>query len=149
MSRRHQYCTSSKIWIESTGNRWNSNGKNLRNLGVNLNSSKEGSSSCQGTMTWYGEHKEIMKIAWRIPCVLQKMPRSSRTDVGQFWDLVVRRSGTEFTSASQMANGTKLLKHDAQFCGERASCISCHQRFRKRRIQKQRRWKEVHSHQRK
>ena len=37
---------------------------------------------------WHGmgEHKETMKIIWRIPWMLQHTPRSSRTNVGHFWD---------------------------------------------------------------
>ena len=38
------------------------------------------------------------------------MPRGFRTDVGHFWNLVVRTSGTEFMSASQMVNGIKVAE---------------------------------------
>ena len=68
------------------------------------------SSSCQCTMTLSGEHRKMKKIVWRITCTLRHMPRSSRTNVGQFWDLVVRKSGMELMSVSQMVNGTKLQK---------------------------------------
>ena len=57
-----------------------------------------------------GEHREIMKIVWRIPGMLQHVPTSSRMDVGHFWDLVVRNSGMELLSVSHMVNGTKLQK---------------------------------------
>ena len=77
---------------------------------MNLSNSKEGSSSCQCRMTLSGEHREIMKIAWRIPGMLQHMPTSSRKDVGHFWDLVVRKGGMELMSVSQMVNGTQRLK---------------------------------------
>ena len=108
----------SKIWIESTGSWRNSSGQFSqdllqwefslkfnrwwRNWGVNLSNSKKGSSSCQCTMTLFGEHQEIMEIVWRIPGMLEHIPRGFRTDVGHFWDLVVRKSGTELMSASQM-----------------------------------------------
>ena len=52
-----------------------------------------------------------MKIVWRIPWLLRQMPRSSRTDVGHFWDLVVRK----WYETHGMVNGS----HDAQLCRER------------------------------
>ena len=58
----------------------------------------------------FGENQEIMKIAWRIPCMLHHMQNSSRTNVGHIWDLVVRKSGMELTSTSQMVTGTELLR---------------------------------------
>ena len=54
--------------------------------------------------------REIMNIVWRVPGMLQHMPTSSRKYVGHFWDLVVRKSGMELMSVSQMVNGTELLK---------------------------------------
>ena len=38
------------------------------------------------------------------------MPRGFHSDVGHFWDLVVRKSGMELTSNSQTVTGTELLK---------------------------------------
>ena len=37
------------------------------------------------------------------------MPRSSRTDVGHFWDLVVMESGTELMSASWMEQTAEVM----------------------------------------
>ena len=70
----------SKIWIESTGSRWNASGRFSqdslqwefstrfkrwwRNKGVNLSNFKEGSSPCQCAMTLSGEHWKMKKIAW-------------------------------------------------------------------------------------
>ena len=48
---------------------------------MNLRRSKIGSSSCHCTTTFYGEHREIMKIEWRSPGMLQHVPTSSRKDV--------------------------------------------------------------------
>ena len=42
--------------------------------------------------------------------MLQHMPTSSLTDVSHFWDLVVRKSGTELMPANQMVNGTKTAE---------------------------------------
>ena len=54
-------------------------------------------------------------IAWWTPGnhenrMLQHIPKCSRKDVGHFWDLVVRKSGMELMSVSQMVNGTQRLR---------------------------------------
>ena len=96
-------------------------------------------------MTLNGEHKEIMNIACRIPWILQHMPRSSRTDVGHFWDLVLRKVVRNSCQQAKWWMEQNCWSHDAQLCWEPASCISFHRRYRKRIIKKQRGWKEVHS----
>ena len=77
---------------------------------MNLNNFKEGSSSCQCTLTLYGENEETEKIVFRILSMWQHTLKSSRKDVGPFWDLVARGSGTESMSANQTENGTRLPK---------------------------------------
>ena len=76
---------------------------------MNLRRSKIGSSSCQCTTTFCGEHREIMKIEWRSPGMLQHVPTSSRKDVGHFWDLDQSRIGTELVQINQTEIGTRLL----------------------------------------
>ena len=61
---------------------------------------KEGSSSCQWTITSHGEYETI--VVWRIPGMLQHLPRGCCADVRHFWDLVVRGSATELMLASQI-----------------------------------------------
>ena len=53
-----------------------------------------------------GNNGNCMASSMNVAAYAKKFPR----DVGHFWDLVVRKSGTELMSASQMVNGTKLLK---------------------------------------
>ena len=79
------------------------------NYSVNLSSSKEGSSSCQGTKTLYRENEETQKNARRILLQLRIMLADSRSDVGHFWDMDQRRNGTELFLISQMDSGTRLL----------------------------------------
>ena len=71
----------SKIWIESTGSRWSSSGKSSQdsphwefslrfrrwwmNQSVNQSNSKEGSSSCQCTVTLIGQNEETKNIVLR------------------------------------------------------------------------------------
>ena len=116
----------SKIWIESTGNTWNSSGQISQdslqwefstrfkrwwlNQSVNQSNSKERSCSCQCTMTPIGENEEtekiVLRMLWELPSVLE----DSRKGTGHFWDLDRRRNGTELMSTKLMENGRKLLK---------------------------------------
>ena len=101
----------SKIWIGSTGSRWSSSGKISQdslhwkfstkfkwwwlNQSVNQSRSKEGSSSCQCTMTLIGQDEETKKIVLRTLSELLSMLENSRKDIGRFWCLDPWRNGTE------------------------------------------------------
>ena len=115
-----------KIWIESTGNQWNSSGKFpqnslhwelslrfkiwWRNQSVNLSNSKEGSSSCRCTMTLRGENEETTRIVLRILSKWENMLKNSRKDVGHFWGLDATRNGMGPILTNQTEYGTGLLK---------------------------------------
>ena len=115
----------SKIWIESTGSRWSSSGKNvsrLTTLGIldeiqkMMTESKcepeqfKGSSSCQCTMILIGQNEETKKIELRTLPELLSMLEESRMDIGHFQGLDPRRNGTEPVSTNLMENGRKLPK---------------------------------------
>ena len=61
-------------------------------------------------MTLNGEVQEMKKIVQRILEALQQTPRGFHSDVGNIWDSVVRKSGMELVSTSQMVNGTEFLR---------------------------------------
>ena len=114
------------ISIESTGCQWSLSGKISqhslnwefstrfkrwwRNQGVNQSNSKEGSSSCQCTMTLYGENEETKRRVLRIVSKLRSMLEVSRKDIGRFWGLDPKRNGMEPILTNRMENGMKLLK---------------------------------------
>ena len=112
----------SKIWIESTGSRWSSSGQfsqdslrwefstRWRNQSVNRSISKEGSSSCQCTMTSSGEKGETENFIANALSELLCMLEDSRKDVGRFWGLDPRRNGTEPMPTNRTENGRWLLK---------------------------------------
>ena len=85
----------------------------IQKMIVNLSNFKEGSSSCPCTMTLYGRLQEMKKVVLRFflwKKTLQHTPKAFHSDLGHIWDLVVRKSGMELMSTSQMVNGTKLLR---------------------------------------
>ena len=116
----------SKISIGSTGSRWSSSGNFPRislhwefstkfkrwslDHSVNQSNWKEGSSSCQCTMTLFEQDEEVKQIVLRILSGLLSMLEDSRKDIGRFWCLDPRRNGTEPMSTNRMENGRKLLK---------------------------------------
>ena len=61
-------------------------------------------------MALYGELQDMKTFVWRILSTLQHSPEGAHSDVGHIWDLVVRKSGMELVSTSQMVNGTELLR---------------------------------------
>ena len=108
------------------GDRWSSSGKISQdslhwefstiferwwlNQSLNQSNSKEGSSSCQCTMTLVGQNEEKKKIELRKLSELPSITEDSRKDVGRFWDLDPRRNGTDPIPKNRMENGIKLLK---------------------------------------
>ena len=66
-------------------------------------SRKEGSSSCQCTMTLIGQNEEIKKHVLRMLSELLSMLEDSRKDIG-------RSYGTEPMPTNRMENGIQLLK---------------------------------------
>ena len=111
--------------------------------------SKEGLSSCQCTMTLIGQNEEIKKFLFGMLSKLLSMLEDSREDIGRFQGLDPRKNGTELLYANPTGNGTKLLRiwcstlPKADILVFRAT-----ERLGKRRIEKQRKRKEVHSLQR-
>ena len=83
---------------------------NTRRESVNLSNSKEGSSSCQCTMTLIGENEETYEVALRMLSELLRVLEDLREDTGRVWGLDRRRNGTEPMSTNRMENGIKLLK---------------------------------------
>ena len=79
-------------------------------MSVNRSNSKEGSSSCQCTMTLIGENEGTRIIVLRMLSEVLSVLEDSRKDVGRLWGLDPRRNGTEPMSTNLMENGTKLLK---------------------------------------
>ena len=77
---------------------------------MNLSNFNEGSSSCQCTMTLYGENEEIEKTVLPILSMLQHTLERSRKDVCHFWCLDARRNGMEPIVRNRTENGTELLK---------------------------------------
>ena len=130
----------SNIWIESSGSRWSSSGKYSEdslqwefssrfkrwwmNQRVNQSNSREGSSSCQCTMTLIGKNEETKECAFRMLSELLNI-------------LEQRWYGRENASEGMMLN-----------FAESGPCISCQQLLRKRRIKKQSKKSENHSLQR-
>ena len=107
------------------GNRRSSSGKysqdsqllassnRFKNLWMNNSviqcSSKAGSSSCQCTMTLYGENKETQKSVKIIHLQLRTMLSDFLAVIGHSWDLDQKRNGTELILTNQMVIGTELL----------------------------------------
>ena len=54
------------------------------NQSVNQSNSKEGSSSCQCTVTLIGQNEETKKIVLRMLSELLSMFEGSRKDIGRF-----------------------------------------------------------------
>ena len=77
---------------------------------MNQSSSKEGSSSCQCTLTLYGENEETKQIVLRILFRLESMLEDSRRDVGGFGGLDPKRNGMEPILINRMENWIKLMK---------------------------------------
>ena len=105
----------------STENKWSSSEKILQdslhcefstrlkrwwlNQSVNQSNLKEGTSSCQCTMTLIGKNDETKTIVLRMFSELLSMLDGSRKDIGRFQDLDPGRNGTEPMSTNQMENG--------------------------------------------
>ena len=77
---------------------------------MNLSSSKAGSSSCQCTLTLYGENEETKKNVLRILFKLQSMLEDSRRDIGGVGCLDPKRNGMEPILINRMGNRIKLMK---------------------------------------
>ena len=104
------------------------------NYTVNLSSSKEGSSSCQCTTTFYGTAKcETIK--------LRVMLADSRSDVGHFGVLDQRRNVRDLFWPTRWKMWQDCWTNDAQFCRKRSSDISWLQCLWERWIEKQRKGK--------
>ena len=95
-------------------------------------------------------HWEMKNIVWRITWTLRHMPTSSCKDVGHFWDLDVRKSGVELMSVSHMgewSNTAEVMM--LNFVESRHLAFRATSALQRQSLKKQRRWKEVHSLQRK
>ena len=80
------------------------------NQSVNQSHVKEGSSSCQCTMTLTGENEGTEKIVLRMLTELLSTLEDSREDIGQFLVLDRRWYGTDLMSTNLMENDIKLLR---------------------------------------
>ena len=143
----------SKISIESTGNRWNSSGKNFpgfTTLGILAEIQKMMAElrcdpehfqgkiifiSMYIDIEWWtpGNKENCVANAANVATYAKKFLHGCWSFLGHLLrEKVVRNSYQQ----TKWWMGQNCWRHDAQLCWERASCISCHQRFRKRRIKK-------------
>ena len=82
----------------------------------------------------YGEFRECCSICQEVPAGMMVISGT------WLWENVVRNSCQQ----AKWWMEQNCWSHGAQLCRKRTSCISSHQRFRKRRSRQQRRWKEDH-----
>ena len=108
---------------------------------VNLSSSKEGSSSCQCTTTFYGENEETQQNVRRILLKLRVILADSRSNVGHFGGLDQRRNVRDLFWPTRWKMGQDCWTNDAQFCRKPSSDISWLQRLWGRWTEKQRKGK--------
>ena len=109
----------------------------------NLSTSKEGSSSCRCTLTLIGENEETEKNVLHILTDLLSMLEDSHEDIGHFKGLDRRRICTELVSGNLMDNGIKTAEDMMLNFAKSGNPM-----FGKRRIEKQRKRREIHSLQR-
>ena len=154
----------SKIWIESTVNKWNPSGKFPRIYYIA--NPRRNSKYDDWIRVWTGaiqrkDHIHV-NVHWHWLGKTRKQRRLYCECSESYWvcskfharTLVVSRAwiGEQMVRNSCQQTccrkGENCWRHDAQLCRKRTSCIPCYQCIRKRRIEKQRKRSTFHSLQR-
>ena len=113
---------------------------------ANPSNSKEGSSSCQCTVTLIGvktTKKPVKQMLIESPSTLVDFSE----DIGHSWCLDVNKNGTGLTSTNLMEMGFGR-RQKSEFAERQHPIFRASSSIGKRRVQKQRRSKEIHSLQR-
>ena len=144
-------------WTKSVGSRWNSSEKLPRihyitdsrrdpekwSTKCSVSNSQDGSSSCQCTMTLYGEKKETKNFVLRMPEPWQDMQKDSHKDIGRFSGLAPKRNGTDQTRTSRVENGMMSLNTCCSTLAKGDISYSVEPVFGTRSFEKQSGWKIV------